>query len=259
MFNGVTGLVSGGNIAEKNETYVSPMLPAGSYTGYALTSYEVNAWNYAFTGFIDDGKITLIALDAGGSIGQTGGLGSTGLQGPTGLQNATGIQGNTGAQGITGIGATGFQGATGAFGGPAGVTGLQGATGLQGTTGLQGATGTQGNTGVTGVAYLTIYDAGSMGNAHKVIDWSQSAKQKLLVNGTSSSSYNIAYSNGVAGWNTTLLISYDTNQAPGMTGLYWPAGNKPTLTGQTGVFDIITGFTDGTKHFAQVPKNFKIA
>jgi hypothetical protein len=169
--------------------------------------------------------------------------------------------GTTGPQGFTGgsLGTTGLQGATGAFGGPAGVTGLQGATGLKGATGLQGATGTQGNTGVTGVAYLTIYDAGSMGDAHKVIDWSQSAKQKLLVNGTSSSSYNIAYSNGVAGWNTTLLISYDTNQAPGMTGLYWPAGNKPTLTGQTGIFDIITGFTDGTKHFAQVPKNFKIA
>jgi len=154
MFNGVTGIVGGGGsrAVERSETYVSPMLSAGSYTGYALTLYDKLAFPLAFTGFIDDGKITLIALDAGGTVGSTGSAGVTGAYG--GPAGATGVQG---AQGVTGVrGVTGIQGQTGS----------QGQTGLQGTTGVQGVTGPQGLTGLQGITGM----AGATGALHIILD-----------------------------------------------------------------------------------------
>ena len=114
MFNGVTGMVTLGSVygneVKKDETYVSDVLPAGSYTGYMNVS---TAEYFNFTGLVTDGKITLYALDSG-----------------------------QGAQGVTGLyggppGATGVQGVTGLTVGVYGMTGVQGVTGLRGVTGLE--------------------------------------------------------------------------------------------------------------------------
>jgi hypothetical protein len=124
------------------------MLSAGSYTGYALTLYDKLAFPGAFTGFIDDGKITLIALDAGGTIGTTGPQGFTGINGVTGAFG--GPAGATGIQGTQGM--TGFQG----------FTGTQGITGLIGNTGMQGTQGFTGFIGYTGA--ISVFMDGGMGS-----------------------------------------------------------------------------------------------
>jgi len=144
-FNGVTGLLAGPNIWEKNETYISPVLPAGSYTGACLAFLD--SWPpYSFTGIIFDGQITLIALDSGqGPAGETG-TGATGLMGPTGAYG--GPPGETGVRGMTGL--AGTNGTNGAIG----VTGLQGTTGLRGITGIVGL-------GLTGVLNITVGGLGT--------------------------------------------------------------------------------------------------
>ena len=196
-----------------------------------------------------------------GDQGDTGASGVTGLVGTTGVQGIQGDQGDqgeTGSQGVTGlVGVTGVQGVQGDQGdtGSQGETG-PGATGVQGVTGLQGAAGSQGDTGAqgeTGVVAFALYDAGTM-TGDQEIDWSNGKKQTLSI-GSGADGDLIYFTNGVAGANTTLIISYAEAETPGITGVYWPSGNAPTLSGEN--YDIVNLFYDGSNYFGQASLDFQ--
>ena len=124
-------------------------------------------------------------------------------------------------------------------------------TGIQGPAGLQGGTGIQGVTGVVGFAE---YYAGSYtGIAGVLINWANGKKQQVTTGGTGM----FYFSNQIQGANTLLRISYQGNAAPGITGVMWPAGSKPAMTGQTGVCDILSFYSDGSVLYGQSSLNFK--
>ncbi|MBD3260094.1 MAG: hypothetical protein GF334_00150 [Candidatus Altiarchaeales archaeon] len=202
-----------------------------------------------------------------GPAGATGVKGIEGIQGETGVQGSAGDQGETGPQGAVGPqGSTGFQGSTGSQGDTGlGVTGPQGDTGLQGSTGSQGDTGPQGDTGLgdqgvtgvqgdTGAVAFFQYDAGTM-TGDKEINWSLGKKQEVTISDGAAGSV-FYFTNGIAGSNTTLIIDYDVNQIPTFTGLYWSSGTQTSLTGQTGVYDILSSYADGSRYFVQLSTNF---
>lgn len=160
---------------------------------------------------------------------QVSNIGVTGIQGLTGIQGQPGLQGQTGIQGQTGLqGQTGIQG--------------QGVTGLQG----QGVTGSQGATGFSFGEYQN-----TMGAANLTVDWNNGLKQSVNVNDASSGSYNIGFANGATGLQGSCRIYYTFNQAPGVTGCYWPGAVRPSLSGYTGVQDYISVYQTGTKYIAQ--------
>ena len=153
------------------------------------------------------------------------------------------MQGITGSVGITGAtsGATGLQG----------VTGITGVTGLVGLTGAQGVTGSQGVTGFTYSEYVNI----AMTNAGKIITWTNGIKQSLAV-GFTGSMYKIGFAGNVTGLNGILRVSYTANEAPGWTGIQWPAATAPTMSGYTGYQDIITVYCNGSTYFATASLGF---
>jgi hypothetical protein len=176
--------------------------------------------------------------------------------GATGLRGLTGVQGLTGAQGITGLkGVTGFQGATGFQG----VTGSQGLTGLQGSQGvtgpLGGPIGATGLPGPTGVVAFAQYDNGTFTGINQLIDWNNGKKQIISIGGATGLKFYFA--NSIQGANTQLIARYVRNEVPSFTGCKWPGGTIATLTGQTGVQDVISFYYDGTNLLAQTALNFK--
>ena len=222
------------------------------YQGTARTSYLTSP-----IGKGDKGE-----TGAQGVTGLSGVSGVTGIQGVTGLIGITGLQGVTGVLGINGV--TGIQGVTGILG-INGVTGIQGVTGLVGTTGSQGATGvgTAGGAGATGAQGVTgfvfaEYQNAAMGGAGVTVDWANGLKQHQPV-GFTGSYYNIGFAGGATGMNGTLRISYVATQAPGITGCQWPNAVRPTLSGATGLQDIVTVYYNGTSYFAQASLAFGVA
>ena len=204
--------------------------------GTLSTNDGTNRWRFG-----PGGGATGIWVDIDGTDYH---LSTTGIQGPAGLQGGTGIQGVTGIQAEGIIGGTGVQGLQGG-------TGIKGLTGDTGVQGLQGRTGIQGVTGVVGFAE---YNAGSYtGIAGVLIDWANGKKQQVTTGGTGM----FYFSNQIQGANTLLRISYQGNAAPGITGVMWPAGSKPAMTGQTGVCDILSFYSDGSVLYGQSSLNFK--
>ena len=195
-------------------------------------------------------------LGAQGPTGLAGG--GTGLQGITGL---VGGQGNTGTPGVAGAtGVAGTQGITGPSGGDQGVTGLQGPqgnTGIYGVTGPLGPTGLAGAWGFTGYSF-TEYDAGTQTTAGIVVDFSNGFKQAVAI-GVTGGQKDIGFKNGLEGMNGTLRISYLANESPGITGVLWPNGARPALSGYTGLEDIVSVYCDGTRYLAQAALAFSLA
>ena len=107
---------------------------------------------------------------------------------------------------------------------------------------------------MTGVVGFAEYNAGSYtGIAGVLIDWANGKKQQVTTGGTGM----FYFSNQIQGANTLLRISYQGNAAPGITGVMWPAGSKPAMTGQTGVCDILSFYSDGSVLYGQSSLNFK--
>ena len=180
--------------------------------------------------------------------GVTGVQGETGLAGPAG---ATGVAGAAGAAGETG--ASGAAGATG-LAGAAGATGLAGAAGAAGETGASGvgATGLQGVTGID----LAVYDAGTFGSTGATINFSNGYNQKVTLGAGGETG--LLYVTGSTGQKGIVKFSYDRNSVPrGSTGIKWANGLFPTLSGQTGIEDLVTVYTDGTGYYGQAALGYK--
>jgi len=142
--------------------------------------------------------------------------------------------------------------------GAQGETGSQGETGL-GFTGSAGSAGDTGVQGVTGSAFSQAeYQNAAMGGAGVVVDWANGLKQHQPV-GFTGSYYNIGFAGGETGMNGTVRISYIATQAPGITGCQWPNSVRPTLSGATGLQDIVTVYYNGTTYFAQASLAFGAA
>lgn len=204
--------------------------------------------------------LTLNKWKVGDASTPWSGLSFVNVVGATGLQGSTGVQGIQGTTGL--IGATGLQGAQGVTGiqGETGIQGLQGITGFQGMTGLQGVTGigSTGLQGQTGIFVPAQYNAGSIGATGAFgINWSNGQKQNVVID-SGSTGCQLYFTNGVTGSNSTLEIQYNVNAGlQGITGAKWPGGTPPTLTGQTGVSDVLGFYYNGTNYLGMSGLNFK--
>jgi hypothetical protein len=91
-----------------------------------------------------------------------------------------------------------------------------------------------------------------------VINWANGIKQNLPI-GVTAGAFNIGFVGGYTGLNGTLRINYQQTQVPGITGCRWPNSVRPTLSGNTGMNDIITVYCDGPNYYAQASLAFGVA
>jgi hypothetical protein len=224
---GVTG-ISGASGA-KGATGLMNFYQQAAFTGASLVPAVM--WNFideTFYGFVTGVGGHWIQISSGSRSG------------PTGFQGETGL-GNFYAQ-------SGFSGASLV---PAIIWSLEDecfygyVTGM-GNHWVQISSGTR--AGVTGAQGLpaSFYVNSDMMAADKKIRLSNGTMQSLRVADESSGSYDIYFTHGVTGVVYTLMVEYDRNAMPGVTGALWLPAESRELSGVTGMKDVVTIKFDGT-------------
>lgn len=119
-----------------------------------------------------------------------------------------------------------------------------------------GVTGQQGVTGLQGIAPYGLYDAGTFGSTGAIINFNNGFYQKIIMGSGGETGF-FYVSGGYPGSNYVIEVSFDQNIVPiGYTGIKWPAGTPPTLSGYTGSQDLISIYTNGNAYYGAISLSY---